>query len=480
MSKYFVKFVGWNENTISSLINKTIKFSTVYDFNDFNEYRYRYTGVSDSISSETHDILEREILESEKLEREKLTKAFTSEIANPSFLNNLQTLSAEQCTKKYKTKIAKLIKEGNANQLLDPKENCLCLLQENLAYSSVGIFCVSDIDVFADDSAQLMFAHYAENLKGIALIYEIESTKNTFKEITYESELTRSAGSVNRHIYWYEGNYQNIDDFLYKSIKWEYEMESRIFGTPGITQAKKHNEHNISLKAILYTPRFSGEEETLRNINKNIYNETLIIERINPSHLKHHFIMEKDDMVETDDIKVIDFLKKKFFDTYQFPRFTTRQAESKDIDDMVLLSKFRRMLYENAQPQFWRYSGKEGDNTLCKELLEDENHLMFIAENDAEILLGFIIGKIMPGPEGDHSVGPTLMIDDFCVNPEDLQSVGAKLIEEIKAVAKARGAKQILVVCGAHDHPKRKFLSEQNLSIASEWFVGDILTSSTS
>ena len=68
------------------------------------------------------------------------------------------------------------------------------------------------------------------------------------------------------------------------------------------------------------------------------------------------------------------------------------------------------------------------------------------------------------------------MIDDFCVNCENLwQSVGAKLIEETKAAAKVKSATQILVVCGAHDHPKRKFLNEQNLSIASEWFVGGIV-----
>ena len=33
----------------------------------------------------------------------------------------------------------------------------------------------------------------------------------------------------------------------------------------------------------------------------------------------------------------------------------------------------------------------------------------------------------------------------------------------------------IIVVCGAADLPKRKFLSEQNLQVASEWFVGGIV-----
>ena len=37
---FFVKFVPFNQNTISSLINQTIRFSTVYDFNDFNEFNF--------------------------------------------------------------------------------------------------------------------------------------------------------------------------------------------------------------------------------------------------------------------------------------------------------------------------------------------------------------------------------------------------------------------------------------------------------
>jgi hypothetical protein len=68
------------------------------------------------------------------------------------------------------------------------------------------------------------------------------------------------------------------------------------------------------------------------------------------------------------------------------------------------------------------------------------------------------------------------MMDDFCVNCKNLwQSVGHELIEETKAAAKAKDARKILVVCGAHDYQKSKFLSEQSLSIAFEWFVGGVL-----
>ncbi|MFM8454917.1 MAG: hypothetical protein ACKOAD_08215 [Gammaproteobacteria bacterium] len=102
--------------------------------------------------------------------------------------------------------------------------------------------------------------------------------------------------------------------------------------------------------------------------------------------------------------------------------------------------------------------------------------MIFTAESDAKEILGFVIGKLMPAPEVYNPGRLTLMIDDFCMKSENLwQSVGHELIEETKAAAKVKGATQIVVVCGAHDLPKRKFLSEQNLSIASEWFVGGIV-----
>jgi predicted acetyltransferase/RimJ/RimL family protein N-acetyltransferase len=161
------------------------------------------------------------------------------------------------------------------------------------------------------------------------------------------------------------------------------------------------------------------------------------------------------------------------------PQFVVRTSQLSDIDAMVSLSKAKRKLYEKAQPQFWRYAGEEGDKAQekwFKELLEDKNYVMFTAESETQEILGFVIGKLMPAPEVYNPGGLTVIIDDFCVQSENLwQSVGARLIEEIKIPTQSKGATQILVVCGSHDNPKRKFLSEQNLSIASEWFVGGIV-----
>lgn len=161
------------------------------------------------------------------------------------------------------------------------------------------------------------------------------------------------------------------------------------------------------------------------------------------------------------------------------PKIITRQSQLSDIDALVSRSKVKRLAYEKVQPQFWRYAGETGDEAQkqwFKELLESEDYLMFTAEDDHQEIVGFVIGKLMPAPEVYNPGGLTLMIDDFCVSSPTLwETVGKALIKGIKADANAKGAAQVLVVCGSHDYPKRKFLGEQNLSIASEWFVGTIL-----
>lgn len=99
---------------------------------------------------------------------------------------------------------------------------------------------------------------------------------------------------------------------------------------------------------------------------------------------------------------------------------------------------------------------------------------MFTAEKHG-IILGFIIGKLMHAPEVYNPGGLTIMIDDFCIKSEDLWGeAGSGLIDMIKIEGKIRGVSQIVVVCGAHDVKKREFLISQNLSIASEWFVGNL------
>lgn len=265
---YFVKFVPYNQNTLSSLINKTIKFSTVYEFNDFNELHFMaprgFPGNYPTLSNKIKDFLQKINFRSSIL-KESRERSFTD-----NHLKNLENFINDYSpqSKDFET-FGKVI-------------------LEHAVFSSVGIFCVSDIRTFEDDAAQLMFAHYADNLKGLALIYEIDS--GYIKKINYNNkdDLLKSP-SGGEFSDWIDHIFtkSSMDDFLNKSNNWQYEKEARLFAKPSIQEAK---EHNISLKAILHTTRFKRESlETLNNINKNFYSGRLRIQEIIPSYQKYMF-----------------------------------------------------------------------------------------------------------------------------------------------------------------------------------------------
>lgn len=155
-----------------------------------------------------------------------------------------------------------------------------------------------------------------------------------------------------------------------------------------------------------------------------------------------------------------------------------RPSTSADIDQLVSLSKMKRLAYEKAQPQFWRYAGPNAEKSQAawfKTLLSQQDYMILSAIDSNNEIIGFIIGKVIPAPDVYNPGGLTLMIDDFCVKEENLwPSVGKQLIETIKQQALKKGVAQILVVCGAHDTLKKQFLMSQDLRIASEWFVGNM------
>ncbi|HQY22392.1 MAG TPA: GNAT family N-acetyltransferase [Gammaproteobacteria bacterium] len=156
-----------------------------------------------------------------------------------------------------------------------------------------------------------------------------------------------------------------------------------------------------------------------------------------------------------------------------------RLATSVDIEHMVAMSYQKRRDYEKAQPQFWKWAGVDAEVLQAKwfsELIARDEHVILVATDSNEKIMGFIIGRLMPAPAVYNPGGLTLMIDDYCIENEHLWgSVGIKLINEIKVIAKAKQAVQILVVCGAHDKVKSQFLKNRGLAVASEWHVGSIV-----
>lgn len=261
MNKFFVKFVPYNEYTIQNLINKTIRFSTVLDFNDFNEESIFVgnTIESEKIKCDIQDYLKIPDNYYKFIDGLKRCASFKREYKNES-LENFDL-------------------EKDCNNL----GNAIAII----AYLNTGIFCVSDIKVFKNDSAQLMFAHYGNNLKGLALIYEY--TEKKAHKITYKGNiLGYEKNSEEGLLELIKG--KETESFLNKSKKWRYENEYRLFSKPGIEKA---SEHNLELKGIFYTARLEDNIiSTLKSINGTRYEDKLFITEVYKNSSKRKKFLE--------------------------------------------------------------------------------------------------------------------------------------------------------------------------------------------
>jgi len=183
-------------------------------------------------------------------------------------------------------------------------------LARTFAFSSVGIFCLSSWEVFEDDSAQLMFAHYASNNEGLALVYESDDTEkvlpvkyDAYNEIRYHY-YNRGDYKGKEIINWHKGqfNENEMNNFLLKSPKWEYEKEHRLFAKPDMHPA---HDFQLRLKEIFYTRKFK-EKDTLAKINSSFYDEGLGINCIfMPSDDSWQFAIEGNKTVH-------EYLKEKY------------------------------------------------------------------------------------------------------------------------------------------------------------------------
>lgn len=149
-----------------------------------------------------------------------------------------------------------------------------------------------------------------------------------------------------------------------------------------------------------------------------------------------------------------------------------RKANKTDISWMVNLSYQKRLAYEKMQPNFWKIS--ENSNEIQKKYFEKELKNKNVIALIYQEKQGFVMGKLISPPEV-YDAGLTLMIDDFCVESEDLwMTIGKELLDEYQREAKIIGAKQILVVCGDHDTQKFLLLEAMNMRVASRWYTKTI------
>lgn len=148
-----------------------------------------------------------------------------------------------------------------------------------------------------------------------------------------------------------------------------------------------------------------------------------------------------------------------------------RPAQADDVPAMVALSEAKRTQYEAYQPLFWRKApdSAEKQSPFVAATIQRENVIALVQERAGEVI-GFVIGTLVNSPPV-YSAGLTCLIDDYCVTDQDWEGTGQALLDAVGAIAKERGASQILVVCGHLDQPKRALLAAAGHTIASEWWV---------
>lgn len=157
-------------------------------------------------------------------------------------------------------------------------------------------------------------------------------------------------------------------------------------------------------------------------------------------------------------------------------RSAVRPATIADVPAMVALSASKRRAYAEIAPLFWRPASDADARQAAwfAHLLGRESSLALVADGGSGAD-GFLLGVVQPAPPVYDPGGLTCTVDDFCVRRAELwPTVGAALLGEVRVLARTRGAKQIVVVCGVHDAPKRALLERPDLTAASLWFTGPV------
>lgn len=145
-----------------------------------------------------------------------------------------------------------------------------------------------------------------------------------------------------------------------------------------------------------------------------------------------------------------------------------------DVDAVAALAQERRERYALYQPQFWRVASDatEVHRPFLEQLVDDDSHLTLIAADDDDVVVGFVIARLVPAPPVYDPGGPSGFIDDFVVGDDSAwATIGRDLLAQAARELTDRGAAQLVVVCGHLDEPKRNALASAGLSIASEWYV---------
>ncbi len=297
INRCFVKFVQFNDRTIQTIINKTVKFSTVYEFNDLNEQNV--------IVSPPHEfptaIAELKKYLSDDNKKENVISKIKQDV-----LCNDENIHKRNQINQYLQTIASALRNPTWNDF----ENIYwATVVGHISYIETGIFCLSGAEVFKDDAAQLMFAHYANNLQGLALVYILDVDAILPEKIIYDRKPPVMLLD-DEYIKLVKGEF--VDFFCYKSKNWRYENEYRFFSTPGLQTT---SSIGLNLKGLFYTDRFDNEAgapklKLLRSINEKYYENSLFIQRLIRSYQEEKFLAYRQEGGEPKKYEVLKYLEK--------------------------------------------------------------------------------------------------------------------------------------------------------------------------
>jgi GNAT superfamily N-acetyltransferase len=140
---------------------------------------------------------------------------------------------------------------------------------------------------------------------------------------------------------------------------------------------------------------------------------------------------------------------------------------------MVAVVERKRRLYETFEPVMWKRApgSRRWTRRFFAMQLLNRRAIALLATRDGEAC-GFLIARRIRVPPVFAPGGPTLFVDDFCVEPDtEWDAVGGPLLDALAPLAEERGYRQMLIVSGTADAPKMAFLERRGLSNASSWWT---------
>lgn len=265
---YLVKFVKGDYHHMKVIIYNTTYFPSVFHLNDFNELflehiiDFQSSHYSSHLNGNPYSFLGKK----DNQAQEKFNH----------ILKYLHRHGIDGCDPKKYCEMAKylMLRSMDNNSKYSATVNYL----KYHIYSLYGIASFSDVTIFDDDSALLMFAHYANNLDGFALVYECLSTTQLYP-VEYVYKTLKPPMDLKEFDQYLKDpiNETHIKCITQKSQKWSYEKEYRFIRNLSNIRSNISLSNDclaIRLKYIMHTDRVNQDK---LSIVKSIFPKDQVI-----------------------------------------------------------------------------------------------------------------------------------------------------------------------------------------------------------